>query len=152
MSEGLSLKDRRIADPYLDRRSGDDRREAYELGFFAQGGIERRKGVERRLTSERRAQYVNVTQWSSICPKTNLTQTRRSCDESMQSKHRAGAKIEDIADKREIVIKRGPVERPYAKIFIKERRNNTTDRRTLHTFIANDRRCGIIERRKNQHP
>jgi hypothetical protein len=62
MSKSLSLKDTRIADPYLDRRSGDDRREAYELGFFAQGGIERRNGVERRQTSERRAQYVNVTQ------------------------------------------------------------------------------------------
>lgn len=72
MSESQSLKDRRIGDPYLDRRSGDDRREAYELGFFAQGGIERRSGVESRQTSERRAQYVNVSKWSSIGPKTKL--------------------------------------------------------------------------------
>jgi hypothetical protein len=38
----------RIADPFIDRRSGDDRREAYELDCFAQGGIERRSGVENR--------------------------------------------------------------------------------------------------------
>ena len=38
----------RIADPFIDRRSGDDRREAYELDYFAQGGIERRSGVENR--------------------------------------------------------------------------------------------------------
>jgi hypothetical protein len=70
MNESQSLKDRRIGDPYLDRRSGDDRREAYELGYFARGGIERRSGVEGRQTGERRAQYVNVSQWSSVCPKT----------------------------------------------------------------------------------
>jgi hypothetical protein len=70
MSESQSLKDRRIGDPYLDRRSGDDRREAYEIGYFARGGIERRSGVERRLTGERRAHYINVSQWSSVCSKT----------------------------------------------------------------------------------
>jgi len=70
MNEGQSLKDRRIGDPYLDRRCGDDRREAYELDYFAQGGIERRSGVESRQTGERRAQYVNVSQWSSVCSKT----------------------------------------------------------------------------------
>jgi hypothetical protein len=67
MNESQSLKDRRIGDPYLDRRSGDDRREANELGYFARGGIERRSGVESRQTGERRAQYVNVSQWSSVC-------------------------------------------------------------------------------------
>jgi hypothetical protein len=70
MSESQPLKDRRIGDPYLDRRSGEDRREAYELGYFAQGGIERRSGVESRQTGERRAQYINVSQWSSVCLKT----------------------------------------------------------------------------------
>jgi hypothetical protein len=48
MSENQSLRNGRIADPFLDRRSGDDRREAYELDYFAQGGIERRIGVESR--------------------------------------------------------------------------------------------------------
>jgi len=61
------MKDRRIGDPFLDRRCGDDRREAYELGYFAQGGIERRKGMERRQKDERRDQYVRIDKWSSIC-------------------------------------------------------------------------------------
>jgi hypothetical protein len=61
-------EDKRIADPFIDRRSGDDRREAYELGFFAQGGIERRSGVESRQKGERRVQCVNVSEWSSVCP------------------------------------------------------------------------------------
>jgi hypothetical protein len=41
-------EDKRITDPFIDRRSGDDRREAYELESFAQGGIERRSEVESR--------------------------------------------------------------------------------------------------------
>jgi tetratricopeptide (TPR) repeat protein len=69
-SKSQSLKDGRIGDPFLDRRSGDDRREAYELGYFAQGGIERRSGVESRQKGDRRVQCVNVSQWSSVCPKT----------------------------------------------------------------------------------
>ena len=48
MSDRQTMKDRRIGDPFLDRRCGDDRREAYELGYFSQGGIERRSGVESR--------------------------------------------------------------------------------------------------------
>jgi hypothetical protein len=70
MSESQSLKDGRIADPFLDRRSGDDRREAYELGFFKKGGIERRSGVESRQKGERRVQCVNASEWSSVCTKT----------------------------------------------------------------------------------
>jgi hypothetical protein len=70
MSQSKPLKDRRMGDPFLDRRCGDDRREAYELGYFARGGIERRSGMERRQAGERRAQYINVSQWSSVCPKT----------------------------------------------------------------------------------
>ena len=71
MSESQSFKNARIADPYLDRRSGDDRREAYEVGFFAQGGIERRSGVESRQKGERRFHCVNVSEWSSVCPNKN---------------------------------------------------------------------------------
>ena len=67
MSESQSLKDGRIADPFLDRRSGDDRRRGFDLGNFAQGGIERRKGVECRQKDERRDQYVQISQWSSVC-------------------------------------------------------------------------------------
>ena len=57
-------------DPYLDRRSGDDRRKHYDLDFFEQGGVERRSGIEPRQKKERRAQWVNVSQCSSVYPKT----------------------------------------------------------------------------------
>jgi len=67
MSESQPLKDRRIEDPFRDRRSGDDRRRGFDLGHFAQGGIERRKGVECRQKDERRDQYVRIDKWSSIC-------------------------------------------------------------------------------------
>ena len=68
MSKSRSLKDRRIGDPYLDRRSGNDRRENYDLDFFEQGGVERRTGIEPRHKGERRAQWVKVSKWSSVCP------------------------------------------------------------------------------------
>ena len=61
------MKKRRVRDPLLDRRSGDDRREAYELGYFAHGGIEKRKGIERRQEDERRDHHVRISQWSSVC-------------------------------------------------------------------------------------
>jgi predicted Zn finger-like uncharacterized protein len=67
LSDVQHLKKRRIRDPFLDRRSGDDRREAYELGYFAQGGIEKRKGVERRHKDERRDNHIRISQWSSVC-------------------------------------------------------------------------------------
>ena len=70
MSKNRSLKDRRIGDPYLDRRSGSDRRENYDLDFFEQGGVEKRSGIELRHKGERRGQWVKVSQWSSVCPKT----------------------------------------------------------------------------------
>ena len=72
MNESESWKDRRIADPFLDRRSGDDRREAYDLDFFEQDNIERRSGIECRRRGERRAQFVNISEWSSVCVKTSL--------------------------------------------------------------------------------
>jgi predicted Zn finger-like uncharacterized protein len=70
LSDGQQLKKRRIRDPLLDRRSGDDRREAYELGYFAQGSIEKRKGMERRHKDERRDHHVRISQWSSVCTTT----------------------------------------------------------------------------------
>jgi hypothetical protein len=72
MSEGQSLKDRRIRDPHLDRRSGDNRREHDGLDFFVQGGVERRSSIEPRQKGERRAQCIKVSQWSSVCPKINV--------------------------------------------------------------------------------
>jgi hypothetical protein len=67
MTESQPLKDRRIGDPFLDRRCGDDRRQAYELGYFAHGGVERRRGVESRTKDERRDQCIKASDWSSVC-------------------------------------------------------------------------------------
>jgi hypothetical protein len=41
------------ADPSPDRRSGGDRRIAYDLDYFEQGGPERRKGGERRKPQQK---------------------------------------------------------------------------------------------------
>jgi hypothetical protein len=48
MKKKLKLKNDRVADPYLDRRSGDDRREAYDSDYFKNGGVERRTGKGRK--------------------------------------------------------------------------------------------------------
>jgi len=37
----------------FDRRSGVDRRKAYTVGYFLEGGTERRSGRERRCLEER---------------------------------------------------------------------------------------------------
>ena len=53
--------------------------------------------------------------------------------------------------KREIVLKIGPSDRPYAKLYVKEKRKGLEDRRKLQTYIANDRRSGIADRRKDRN-
>ena len=63
-----SLQDNRQADPLEDRRSGDDRRVAYDLDYFLEGGEERRSSRERRGIEERRDNCQRVSQWSSVCP------------------------------------------------------------------------------------
>ena len=50
----------------MDRRCGDDRRKSYRLGYFINGGVERRSGKERRLMGERRIDWVRATEWSSV--------------------------------------------------------------------------------------
>lgn len=50
----------------MDRRSGEDRRSRYLLGYFLKGGLERRSGKERRLLGERRADWVRATDFSSV--------------------------------------------------------------------------------------
>jgi hypothetical protein len=50
----------------MDRRCGDDRRKSYRLGYFINGGVERRSGNERRLSGERRIDWVRATEWSSV--------------------------------------------------------------------------------------
>jgi hypothetical protein len=52
----------------FDRRSGEDRRKTYKLGYFAEGGIERRSGNERRSGKERRRGWVMISEWSSVWP------------------------------------------------------------------------------------
>lgn len=59
----------------MDRRSGDDRRRSYRLGYFINGGVERRSGNERRVSGERRLGWVRATEWSSVPGITgNITQ------------------------------------------------------------------------------
>ncbi len=62
-------QEKRKSDPYLDRRSGEDQRKAYDLDHFTEGGLERREAKERRKRDERRKDCVKVSRWSSVCPK-----------------------------------------------------------------------------------
>ncbi len=64
MQEKLKLKNNRVTDPYLDRRSGDGRREAYDSDFL-NGEVERRTGKDRQQKGERRDGYIRVIDWSS---------------------------------------------------------------------------------------
>ncbi len=50
----------------LDRRSGEDRRKAYSLDYFINGGVERRVSGERRRNRERRADWRQVDKWYSV--------------------------------------------------------------------------------------
>ena len=68
MKEELYLKDSRVSDPYLDRRSGEDRRQAYDSDYFENQGPERRKSKDRRQPAERRNRCIRVSRWSSVCP------------------------------------------------------------------------------------
>jgi len=67
MTEQTSWNEKRKVDPYLDRRSGEDRRDVYLVDYFAAGGPERRKHNERRRMNERREGCVRVSKWSSVC-------------------------------------------------------------------------------------
>ena len=52
----------------IERRSGEDRRIVYDLDYFRNDGIERRKrkGKDRRTQGERRFGWVKVNNWSSV--------------------------------------------------------------------------------------
>ncbi len=67
MTVKLKLTDQRRADPYLDQRSGEDRRQVHLLSYFSKGGIEKRNAKERRVSNERRKGCIRVTRWSSVC-------------------------------------------------------------------------------------
>lgn len=68
MKDGQFLKDSRVSDPYVDRRSGEERRQVYDSDYFENDGIERRTNVDRRQTAERRNSCTRVSRWSSVCP------------------------------------------------------------------------------------
>ena len=68
MKESKYFKSRRVGDPYVDRRLGEDRRQVYDTDYWENGGIERRSLKDRRQEKERRANCVKVSKWSSICP------------------------------------------------------------------------------------
>ena len=53
-------------------------------------------------------------------------------------------------ENKQIIIKVGPPDKPYARIFTPDRRTELKDRREAHTFISNDRRSGLADRRKRQ--
>lgn len=52
-SKGSDKEERRNSP--IDRRSGKDRRKAYKLGYFKDGGVERRSGKEQRSEEDRRS-------------------------------------------------------------------------------------------------
>ena len=68
MDDDLFLKNSRVSDPYIDRRSGEERRLTYYVDYFQDGGTERRKNKDRRQLGERRVSCIRVTRWSSVCP------------------------------------------------------------------------------------
>jgi len=69
MDEIEFLEDRRLADPYVDRRLGEDRRKVYDSEYWESEGIERRTQKDRRQQKERRSTWVRVSEWSSVCTK-----------------------------------------------------------------------------------
>jgi hypothetical protein len=71
MWENSYFKNKRVRDPYVDRRSGEDRRQIYDSDYFQNVGIERRHGEERRQHSERRESWIRVSKWSSVCVNDN---------------------------------------------------------------------------------
>ncbi|MEJ2691315.1 MAG: hypothetical protein P8130_15510 [Deltaproteobacteria bacterium] len=68
MKATIGSQNDRTADPYVDRRSGDDRRMVYDSDYFENGGLERRQAKDRRQPDERRQGCVRVSRWSSVCP------------------------------------------------------------------------------------
>ena len=67
MVKEKSTEDARIGDPYVDRRSGEDRRQVYDADYFQNGGLEKRSGKDRRQRYERRKNFIRVSEWSSVC-------------------------------------------------------------------------------------
>jgi hypothetical protein len=62
------FREMRQRDPFMDRRSGEDRRKVYSLDYFQMGNRDRRMNGERRKRKERRADCIRISEWSSVCP------------------------------------------------------------------------------------
>ena len=58
--------EKRKSDPYIDRRSGENRRQFYYTDYFQNGGAERRSWKDRRQHDERRKGFTRVSDWSSV--------------------------------------------------------------------------------------
>jgi hypothetical protein len=56
--------------------------------------------------------------------------------------------MDDTGERKKVVVKIGPPDKPYGKLIVTEKRTKTRDRRKVHTYIAEDRRSGIADRRK----
>jgi len=54
---------------FFDRRSGQDRRKAYNIDYFLEGGLERRThatGDRRDHEKDRRKDWIKISRWSSL--------------------------------------------------------------------------------------
>ena len=54
---------------FFDRRSGQDRRKAYNIDYFLEGGVERRNsptGDRRNGDNDRREDWIKISRWSSL--------------------------------------------------------------------------------------
>ena len=58
MTDHAGEKKRKPRNKFVDRRSGEDRRQSYNLDNFSNGGSERRTSDERRRDRERRAGWI----------------------------------------------------------------------------------------------
>lgn len=61
---------------YQDRRSGDDRRQVYDLRYL-ESNDDRRKDVERRFNIERRKDCCRISTWSSMCSASTTARMKR---------------------------------------------------------------------------
>lgn len=57
--------------------------------------------------------------------------------------------MSDTKKGEESILNIGPPDKPNAKLIFTEKRFGQKDRRKLYTYIADDRRSGIADRRKN---
>lgn len=62
----ITTKDVRGQRSLIERRTGRDRRQAYDINYFEKNGIERRKGSERRRLSEKRKGWIRAEKWRSV--------------------------------------------------------------------------------------